>query len=153
MTANSNNTECCICSTKLFLNSRLVFPPTFHVKNQPEDVLQRSKRKDTDHLTCFTKISRLSKIDFDLEHKLASFRAKKRRTFLVQCVPRRKRFLYILLLQQPRKKKNPHMTHQSREPRKLKHFKKRTSNKFNRTVATPNKSVQKSPRSLKLKTY
>lgn len=78
MTANSNNTECCICSTKLFLNSRLVFPPTFHVKNQPEDVLQRSKRKDTDHITCFTKIGRLSKIDFDLEHKLASFRAKKK---------------------------------------------------------------------------
>lgn len=113
MTANSNNTECCICSTKLFLNSRLVFPPTFHVKNQPEDVLQRSKRKDTDHITCFTKISRLSKIDFDLEHtcKLASFRAKKKKDILGAVRAKTKTvFIYSPIKAAPQEK-NPHMTH------------------------------------------
>lgn len=109
MTANSNNTECCICSTKLFLNSRLVFPPTFHVKNQPEDVLQRSKRKDTDHITCFTKISRLSKIDFDLEHKLASFRAKKKKDILGAVRAKTKTvFIYSPITAAPQEKKTPH---------------------------------------------
>lgn len=67
----------CICSTEIGPKQRrLVSPPGFHVKNQIEEVLQRCIHTNQYVcISCFTKLNRLSKIDFHFEYKQESLRA------------------------------------------------------------------------------
>ncbi|XP_062612846.1 uncharacterized protein LOC134274586 isoform X1 [Saccostrea cucullata] len=71
---------CCIYVSEIGPKQRrLVSSPVFQVKSQLEEVFKRPIL-DTDQyvcVPCFTKLNRLSKIDFDLQHKLASLKAEK----------------------------------------------------------------------------
>lgn len=148
------NTKCCICATEIGPKQRrLVSSPAFQVKNQLEEVLERSIRIDTDQyvcIPCFTKLNRLSKIDFDLEHKIASLRAEKNE--ILGAVRAKMKTVSTNSPAKAASQEKRHIIH-SPTPRKLKKLvtskqmsvEKRTPNKFHKTVVTPNKSIQTRP--------
>lgn len=82
-----------------------------------------------------------NKSPFDLEHKLPSLRAKKEILGAVR--DKMKTVLIYSPTKAAPQEKNPTWLIIALNLGSLKHFKNRTANKFNRTVAKPNKSVQK----------